>query len=227
MSAQLKFRIALERAIVKQTAWDILAKGYIIRIDNADDVFEDQPVIRDYEEVDKAIMQTDEDTFYVYEKAKNPKLRGDITGYMCIGFVKFIYGNNGDDVMHDWSVNLEERGVLANAHRMSEAAEQGKFQLAFALPDRVYKEQWDISGVHTGWRIMAQYGNVHVPVKGFAFDKYKSGSKAMAERDCSLFFEAIGCAMQWIHIDKALPDDSVSPMRDEESKAALDHCGRP
>ena len=101
----IKQRIALEKKIVKQFIKDALAAGHLISVDNGGDEMEiensnDLKVIMD------TVMATDEERVYLKKDGKN------------VGWVYFVYGNDGYDVIADYTVNLEP--LMVNVNKISE-----------------------------------------------------------------------------------------------------------
>lgn len=93
-----KPRFMIEWTIVKMAITLLLEAGYVLKFDH--DGVDD---IRTIETVDLATMEElfacDEETLYVY---RDPK------GNICDKFVKFIYGNDGPDVISDYSSSLDK-----------------------------------------------------------------------------------------------------------------------
>jgi hypothetical protein len=103
-------RQAVERKIVVQAITDLLKAGFAITVnDGEDDVVEDS---LDHNEVLDAMFSTDEDYLIV---RKSPYVGS-------YGWVRFIYGNDGPDVINDYTTKLEE--VLADTLALVEAEEE-------------------------------------------------------------------------------------------------------
>lgn len=109
----VKLRQRLERAIARRAAVDIIRAGYSITVSDGE-----KPVIDRSTNVD-AIMgvmfSTDMDMFLVHDYRSLPRLND------CIGWVKFVYGNDGWDVIHDYTINLDD--CLSRAHALAERYE--------------------------------------------------------------------------------------------------------
>lgn len=95
----------IEREIVAAAADGLLAKGFLISVFDGEEVVLVKSASKDA--VIGAMFSTDEDYFYVYA--------GD--GQKA-GFVRFVYGNDGWDVICDYSSNLEE--ALYEADKIAE-----------------------------------------------------------------------------------------------------------
>ena len=100
-----EIRQAVEREIVQAAITQVLAAGFLIEVnDGEEDVLEPS---KDYDAIYNSMFTTDEDWLFVY--------RGDEEGYM--GWVRFIYGNDGYDVLSNNTVNLEP--YLTEATKLS------------------------------------------------------------------------------------------------------------
>jgi len=91
----LRTRQKIERQIVKKTIGELLAAGYGLGVADPDD---DEWLIENSTDADavmKELMAADEEHLYVYRDGKR------------IGWVYFVYGNSGWDVISDYTVNLE------------------------------------------------------------------------------------------------------------------------
>lgn len=99
----VKMRQEVERKIADKVIESILAQGLLIQVTDGEE--ECTGRISDPEAIKKAMYSTDENILWVYS---------DETVRYAIGFVHFIYGNDGHDVIHDYSINLEEIMKPAN-----------------------------------------------------------------------------------------------------------------
>lgn len=95
----VKMRIEVEKKIVLQAAKSLIEAGFAISIDNGDNDGEDFELAHsiDLEAIEREMYQTDEEHFYV-AKANDGKI---------IGWVYLVYGNDGWDVISDYTTNLE------------------------------------------------------------------------------------------------------------------------
>jgi len=103
---EVRARIAIETRIVKKTVADLLAKGYELAVHDGE---EWHKRTTDAAKLHKALMETDQDRLFVY-KADGPKGRRD-----WFGWVFFVYGNDGWDVINDYTTNLEADLTEVNA----------------------------------------------------------------------------------------------------------------
>lgn len=93
----------LERRIVRRVVTDMLAAGYSISVDNGGDEWEIKRST-DQKAIMKACMASDEDWMYFYK------------GNFRKGWVRFVYGNSGYDVICDYTTSLEENLKAVNAY---------------------------------------------------------------------------------------------------------------
>lgn len=107
MSAKL--RIELERRIARGVVKRLVRAGYRVSVDNgADRITKPSTDVR---AVVGLMMQTDEDYLRVWHRgplSSDPD--SSATGWRRCGWVRFIYGNEGHDVVNDHTTNLE--GVI-------------------------------------------------------------------------------------------------------------------
>ena len=84
----------MEAAIVRNAVHELLDHGFTLSVDNGGDDYEiDRSV--DAEAVIAELMNTDEDRLMAR------------TGHVIKGWVHFVYGNGGYDVICDMTVSLE------------------------------------------------------------------------------------------------------------------------
>ena len=93
----VKMRQEVERKIADKVIECILAKGFLIQVNDGEEDCTGR--IEDPAAISSAMYSTDEDILYVYLNE---------TVKFAIGYVHFIYGNDGYDVIHDYTTNLEE-----------------------------------------------------------------------------------------------------------------------
>lgn len=88
----VKMRQIVEKEICTAVVDALLKAGFRISVDNGDDetnAFSSKPTII------KHMFLTDDERLYVYLAGK------------CFGWVYFVYGNDGYDVISDYTINLE------------------------------------------------------------------------------------------------------------------------
>lgn len=99
-SPNVKKRQAIEKRIVLSLIDELLAARsvgaqqlFMLSVDDGGD--DETPATRDREAIVKAIMETDEDYLHVWFNGRR------------FGWVRLVYGNDGWDVICDYTVNLE------------------------------------------------------------------------------------------------------------------------
>lgn len=102
-----------EDQIVRQAITDLLAAGYSLNLMNGGDDYELPAFTTDFETIYKEMKATDEDRLFA-RKANTPK-----------GWVYFIYGNDGYDVINDYTMSLEDalKGVNALSDKLCDESE--------------------------------------------------------------------------------------------------------
>jgi len=103
----VKLRQELERRIVTQVIESALAAGYQLSVDDGEEITVKRSI--DKEKVLTAMFTTDEDRLWFHK----PEDKGTVDARF--GWVYFIYGNDGYDVVNDYTTNLEEVMKEANA----------------------------------------------------------------------------------------------------------------
>src|SRR5262249_17903805 len=95
MSGSVKMRQHVEREIARAFLKDALAAGYALNVNNGGEWHELSEPSTDPKVIEEAMFATDQEHLIVYEGKKR------------LGWVWFIYGNDGWDVIADYTVNLE------------------------------------------------------------------------------------------------------------------------
>jgi hypothetical protein len=103
----LKNRIKLEQRIVKLTVDTLLKDGYSLAVFDGE---ETTAITTDKKTLIDALMETDEDYLFVYEAGVKARF----------GWVRFVYGNDGYDVINDYTTNLDEALAGVNAYAESQ-----------------------------------------------------------------------------------------------------------
>lgn len=97
----------VEHIICARAVADLLGRGYEIAVDNG----EDKPRrLSDRDAVLRTMFATDDEYLNIYRRGKR------------IGWVRLVYGNDGFDVMSDYTVNLEK--VLKPANDLANRLEK-------------------------------------------------------------------------------------------------------
>jgi hypothetical protein len=87
-------RQAIERQIMNAAVDQLLSVGFSLGVFDGEELTIDHSRIK--KEINAALMTTDEDYLFVYEDGAKDHF----------GWVRFVYGNDGWDVICDYSVNL-------------------------------------------------------------------------------------------------------------------------
>lgn len=98
-------RIAVEQDIVTRTVDALLAAGYALQTDIQEDPRPERPT-KDRAAILAEMMDVDDEFLGVYDQGESASLTKGL-----IGWVRFVYGNDGWDVISDYTTNLES--VLA------------------------------------------------------------------------------------------------------------------
>jgi len=107
----LKNRIALEKSIVRRIVKDALAKGYVVSLNDGEEWTVRQS--SNYTEINKALFSVDEETLR-FRDAKHG---------IAVGAVFLVYGNDGFDVICDYSANDLMEDLLTGANAIAEKAQ--------------------------------------------------------------------------------------------------------
>lgn len=109
----VKMRQEVERKIAVAAINALLAAGYSLGVNDGEETTIHHST--DPKAIEKAMFTTDEDWLLVYVKGGNEKdVRPDY-------WVRFVYGNDGWDVINDYSVHLEpEVGECSEAGRIAD-----------------------------------------------------------------------------------------------------------
>jgi hypothetical protein len=112
-------RIAVEQDIVTRTVDAFLAAGYFLQTDIQDDP---RPAIptKDRDAILAEVMQVDDEFLGVFSPAADV----DRSCWPVHGWVRFVYGNDGCDVISDYTTNLE--GVLAPVNEYAQKIDEAR-----------------------------------------------------------------------------------------------------
>jgi hypothetical protein len=108
----VRMRQEVEKKIATAFIESALSAGLFINIDNGGDDLELPKQTNDKALILKTMFAADEDRVYVYKNETDKK---------AIGWVYFVYGNDGWDVISDYTVNLgeEKLNLMVEADRLS------------------------------------------------------------------------------------------------------------
>ncbi len=101
----VKMRQLVEKEIVTAVVKQALAAGFALSVNNGGDEMEIEDVM-DESAVLAAMFATDEDLLYFSKEGKD------------LGWVLFVYGNGGWDVISDYTLSVEPH--LTEAEKVSE-----------------------------------------------------------------------------------------------------------
>lgn len=102
--AALKNRIKMEQRIVKLTVKTLINAGYELSVFDGEE--QTAWTGSDFKMLHDALMETDEDYLYTRKDGKE-------------SFVRFVYGNDGWDVINDYGTSLED--VLSPVNTLTES----------------------------------------------------------------------------------------------------------
>jgi hypothetical protein len=96
----VKMRQRVEREIAASAVDALIRAGFAISVDNGDNDGRKYEIANstDRAAIAAKMFQTDEERVYAVDKADNKP----------IGWLYFVYGNDGWDVLSDYTVNLEQ-----------------------------------------------------------------------------------------------------------------------
>ncbi len=112
----VKFRQMIERRIAEEVITQALAAGFLISVEDGEEITLKKS--RGKAKILEAMFTTDEDRLYF---TKPGQKEGDS------GWVYFVYGNDGWDVINDYTTNLEEMMKPVNA--LIDKIENGDFKI--------------------------------------------------------------------------------------------------
>ncbi len=99
----VKWRQELERKIAKRVIADALKMGFTIDVNDGEEIT--VKASADRKAILSAMMTTDEDYLILHRGKEH-------------GWVRFVYGNDGWDVVNDYSTNIDH--VMAGANAMAD-----------------------------------------------------------------------------------------------------------
>lgn len=102
----VKMRQKVEREIALAAVTQLIDAGFGLNINNGGDEPELEAPSRDIDIIMETMFATDEDRLLVFPVGPRP--------YACVGWIFFVYGNDGYDVISDYTTNLEEHLTEAN-----------------------------------------------------------------------------------------------------------------
>lgn len=127
MSESVKMRQRVERMILRAVVRECLQKGYALNVYNGGDEMELPEPTTSLKTILDACMAADEDRLWVCRPRKPedgpPDYRKwdrrlETPGWRAVGWVLFVYGNSGWNVVSDHTVNLQD--VMGPAEALTE-----------------------------------------------------------------------------------------------------------
>lgn len=106
MSTNVKSRQRIERTIARRVVLDAIAAGFALNVNNGGDTSELPAPSKKVKEVLAAMFATDDEHLLLYKDDKR------------VGWVYLVYGNDGWDVVSDYTVNLEK--VMEGANQLAD-----------------------------------------------------------------------------------------------------------
>ncbi len=103
--------ISIEDQIIQATISALLKEGYALSVNDGEETTVDRS--RNLDLIFSAMKTTDEDYLLAY----------DDDGTLKSGYVRFIYGNDGADVVNDYTINLDP--VMDEIAKMIAIYEEG------------------------------------------------------------------------------------------------------
>ena len=103
----VKFRQKVERSIVRRVVLDAIKAGLEVNINNGGDGFELQNPTNKSKVILQEMFATDEEHLVLYKDGK------------FLGWVFFVYGNSGWDVICDYSSSWTLEELMKNANELA------------------------------------------------------------------------------------------------------------
>ena len=109
----VKLRQELERRIAQAAIRQLLAAGFTLGVNDGEETTIHHST--DADAIEKAMFTTDEDVLLVYKADDDPAAED----YLLPNYwVKFVYGNDGYDVISDYTSALDQH--LSEANRLAD-----------------------------------------------------------------------------------------------------------
>lgn len=106
-------RIAVEQDIVTRAVDAFLAAGFALQTNQSGGPWVPERPATDRDLILAELMQVDDEHMAVIKAGADPMASGQHT---CEGWVRFVYGNDGYDVISDYTTNLEAILEPVNAY---------------------------------------------------------------------------------------------------------------
>lgn len=109
------FEMGIERVLAAKTIDAFLAAGYLLGVNDGEETVLKR--CTSAQTIYEAMFSTDEDYLIIYKANPNG------SSERC-GWVRFIYGNSGWDVMSDWSSNEIVNGIIGDDTPLSKLCDK-------------------------------------------------------------------------------------------------------
>lgn len=110
MSPEVAHRQYIEAQIINLIVIEAISKGYSVSVHDGEETTVEKST--DFDTITKATMTTDEDTLIIHDKSGER-----------IGMVYLVYGNDGWDVIADYTLNDQINDILIPAEQFANNAE--------------------------------------------------------------------------------------------------------
>ncbi len=121
---KVKVRMFQERAIIRAIVTEAFTKGYAVRVWDGEDWATDGFLKSELDTVMDAIMATDEENIFFHRdrvESDPPPRRGTVySEFIKLGQIFLVYGNDGNDVMADSTVNDQMDELNASVSDLSD-----------------------------------------------------------------------------------------------------------
>jgi hypothetical protein len=107
ISPSVKPRIRIEQKIARYTVRALLRAGFLLSVYDGEEITVERSA--DAATICNAMFSTDEDYLFVYEDGQAARN----------GWVRFVYGNDGYDVICDYTTNLDPQMDAVNKYAES------------------------------------------------------------------------------------------------------------
>lgn len=127
---------AIERAIARAAVSALIAGGFLVTVFDCEEyTLTDSG---DVESILAAVFTTDDDRLYVRKVAAETPATHDSEFF---GWVWFVYGNSGWDVISDYTTNLES--LLEPVNAFAEEIDSGIFEVAPLAAGHPVRVKWE------------------------------------------------------------------------------------
>lgn len=108
-TATIRARQKIEQTIVRRIVTDVLTAGHLIGIDNGGN--DEEYCGADKAKILDTLFDTDEERLYLYDRTTDTQSSTN----RPFGFVYLVYGNDGPDVICDYTASPKVEALLKGA----------------------------------------------------------------------------------------------------------------